>query len=77
MMEKLFGHKSNPLIDLPFVMGGGAFRVSSSSPTGSIPVDAQTIHEEDIIVEINVEMEAAAQDSGIRGGMVGPGLAPL
>lgn len=50
---------------------------SSSGPTASFPSEAQTIHAEEIIAEINTEMEAAARASSFGGGMTGLGPAPL
>jgi hypothetical protein len=77
MVEELLGPQSDPLSDLPFVMGESVFTTSSSSPSASIPPDTQPAHDEAIMVEIDVEMASAALGSGIGGGMVGPGLAPL
>ena len=77
MMEELLGHHSDPFADLPFVMGGTIPMTSSLAPTAGVPDDAQTLHEEEIIAEINAEMEAAARGSDFGGGMDGPSPAPL
>lgn len=77
MMRELLGHHSDPFADLSFVMGGVAPVSSSSDPAASASGDAHTTHEEKIIAEINVEMEAAARASSFGGEMAGPSPAPL
>lgn len=76
-MEELLDHQSDPLTDLPFVMGEGAFTTSSSTPTASIPPDTQTAHDEAVMAKISAEMASAALGSDIEGGIAGPGPAPL
>ena len=77
MMEEVLNHHSDPFFDLLYVMSGVAPAISSSVPTVSISDDAQTLHEEEIIAEINAEMKAAARTSSFGGGMAGPGPTPL